>query len=884
MSNEPFSVAAVIAAYNVARYLPDLLASLESQTLDIRQIQLIFVDDGSTDDTLSILRAWSIDRESHVTVISQANAWVAEARNRGLKEVTADWVTFADADDVFDKDYFNEVQKFITTHGDKGVSLLETLQLRLTDAGKISNTHPLRGKFARRSRIVDLRIDPVIQLSVNSAFFRTETIRAVGLTFDDRVRPVFEDAHFVSRYLLLSQSNVVGLVASARYLYRTRSDGTSLMQNHFDQVTKYTSVLRFGHVDLLELARDMGGVPRWLENTILYDVFWYFKNERAIESLSATAPPHVFPEFHELIGRIAALLSAESIKTFDIMGVEQAIRVALMSGYRDQPVRPSHVTLNKVDENRQQVQLVYWFSGDLPEEIFTADGLAVEPRYDTIQDYVFYGRTGIRRRIVWLDRAQTTTISIDGTVTPIRTDDPLGPVHSLTSRQINPTIMRQRRRPVRTYDNPDQPLQDYLRGKIGAWRRKRRESRKPAKRFDKKLARSIHSTRARSRYSHAWVFMDRNTDANDNAEHLYRHVARTHPEINSWFVLDRSSRDWARLEAEGFRLVAYKTREWYELLLHAVNLASSHIDQYVVDPWDKNRYGAPRFRFTFLQHGVTNYDISRWVNGKPVETFVVVTPQERKAIAGPGPYFFSGREVAQTGFPRHDELLRKRRSQSADARNLLVVMPTWRKKLAGPQVRGSNERAKNPEFMQSQFATEYQTLLRSDELRDLAAKTGHQLAFMPHPNIRPYLADFDLPSDVKILDFATDNVQDVLARAAVFITDFSSLAFDAAFIDVPVVYFHFDESSFFDGTHVGRRGDFDYQRDGFGPVAHDVTEVVGAIDTIASRQFVSDEVHLRRTAAAFLNRDEENCERVFRSMLSIMQKEPRPIDAEVVRA
>ena len=130
-SRHRFSVGAVFAVYNVARYLPDLLASLERQTLPIESVQLVFVDDGSTDGSLEILRHWAGTRAAHVVVVSQTNAWVAAARNAGLQHVDAEWVTFADPDDVFDDRYFEEVVKFVGLHGAPRVGLLATHQLRL---------------------------------------------------------------------------------------------------------------------------------------------------------------------------------------------------------------------------------------------------------------------------------------------------------------------------------------------------------------------------------------------------------------------------------------------------------------------------------------------------------------------------------------------------------------------------------------------------------------------------------------------------------------------------------------------------------------------------------------------------------------------------------
>ncbi|WP_284328522.1 hypothetical protein [Demequina litorisediminis] len=60
-----------------------------------------------------------------------------------------------------------------------------------------------------------------------------------------------------------------------------------------------------------------------------------------------------------------------------------------------------------------------------------------------------------------------------------------------------------------------------------------------------------------ARYRDAWVLCDRDVQAHDNAEHLYRYLAAERPDINAWFALSRRSPDYARLKREGFRLLDY---------------------------------------------------------------------------------------------------------------------------------------------------------------------------------------------------------------------------------------------------------------------------------------------------------------------------------------
>lgn len=863
------SIAAVIATYNVEPYLPEFLRSLEEQTIGIANIELVFVNDGSTDGSEAIVQRWISRHPSSARMLTQENGGVAAARNAGLDVISADWVTFCDPDDVLAADYFAQVQKFLDIYRDESVSVVATHLMPFDETtGKRTDSHPLRHKFQKGTRVINLHVEPTVHVSAGNTFLRTSFIDALKLRFDSRIRPNFEDGHFISRYFLGSGTHRLGVVASAKYYYRTRGNGSSATQSGFTKPEKYTTLIRYGFLALLQQASAQGRIPRWLENTVLYDLFWYFKNELAVRSMTAAAPPEVFDEFHDLIRETLDLIGDDAIRTFDVMGVEFAVKETFLKGYKAEPLRPEYVRLNAVDEDRQEVHLTYWFSGDAPAEQIIVDDEVVEPLFQTVQEYRFYGRTLLKRRHVWISRGLRTIIYLDGAQASVVRGDLWGHADSLSYKQLNPTIIGQRRRHKQELD-PSQDMVHFVRSRVGktllGWRRN----------LDREKLRTdlttyrFHSPSVRKRYKDAWVFMDRNTDANDNAEHMYRYVRENHPEINAWFVLERKSEDWARLKADGFRLVEYGSTEWRLLLLHALHLASSHADAYVVNPLNGRQYGQPRFKYTFLQHGITQYDLSRWLNGKPIGLLVTGTRAEQRSIASSTPWAFSDREAVLTGFPRHDALLRKREAVPAEDRNTIVIMPTWRQYIVGAALERSNERTRNAEFLKSDYAQTYLRLLNDARLEEAARGANKRIVFMPHPNMRPYLKDFAIPEYVDVLSYSDADVQQVLASASLVLTDYSSIAFEAAFIHVPLVYLQHDAHEFFNGMHIGRRGYFDYHRDGFGPVAKTVEQAVDAIEDLARTGFGVADEYAERAARAFPVRDGGNCERVVVAMKAL---------------
>ncbi|MES2982580.1 MAG: glycosyltransferase family 2 protein [Verrucomicrobiota bacterium] len=95
-----FLVSVIVPVYNVAAYVGECVSSLLNQTL--KDIELIFIDDASTDGSLAILEAQTKGC-SHVTIIRNAqNEGVGAARNHGIKVARAEYLKIIDSDDVLD--------------------------------------------------------------------------------------------------------------------------------------------------------------------------------------------------------------------------------------------------------------------------------------------------------------------------------------------------------------------------------------------------------------------------------------------------------------------------------------------------------------------------------------------------------------------------------------------------------------------------------------------------------------------------------------------------------------------------------------------------------------------------------------------------------------
>src|SRR5271156_1258747 len=97
MSRGPY-ISIIIPAYNAEKWIVDALASCVSQQYD--PLEIIIVDDGSTDNTYPIASRYMDDANVNLRVLRTANKGASAARNTGLSSAKGEYVLFLDADDV----------------------------------------------------------------------------------------------------------------------------------------------------------------------------------------------------------------------------------------------------------------------------------------------------------------------------------------------------------------------------------------------------------------------------------------------------------------------------------------------------------------------------------------------------------------------------------------------------------------------------------------------------------------------------------------------------------------------------------------------------------------------------------------------------------------
>ena len=125
-------VSVIIPVYNVEKYLRECLDSIVNQTL--REIEIICVDDGSTDGSPEILREYG-ERDCRITIISQENRGISSARNHGADIASGEYFYFMDGDDILERDALSRLyqlseEKSLDVLYFDGESFFETEELK----------------------------------------------------------------------------------------------------------------------------------------------------------------------------------------------------------------------------------------------------------------------------------------------------------------------------------------------------------------------------------------------------------------------------------------------------------------------------------------------------------------------------------------------------------------------------------------------------------------------------------------------------------------------------------------------------------------------------------------------------------------------------------
>lgn len=231
-------VSVVVPVYNGSDYIEEALESILNQ--DFKSYELVIVDDGSTDNSLEIIKNTLSKSNIQNKVITQENKGVSNARNVGIENSSGKYVIFVDDDDIIAS---NHISCLFENIRDNDGSFTE--MLKITEDGEIIDMQELYLAISSKSRIsskdlIKLELKMEIPFSFCQIMYKKELLK-------EKFNEDFlygEDTDFALRNL--TYMDYLGICPEPTYFYRQRENSA----------TKKADFKRFEVVELFESLAD----------------------------------------------------------------------------------------------------------------------------------------------------------------------------------------------------------------------------------------------------------------------------------------------------------------------------------------------------------------------------------------------------------------------------------------------------------------------------------------------------------------------------------------------------------------------------------------------------------------------------------------------------
>ena len=298
------AVSVIIPVYNVEKYLRQCLDSVINQTLE--DIEIICVDDCSTDDSFEILKEYA-SKDSRIVLLKQkVNQGQGVARNLALEIANGDYIMFCDPDDWYELNTceiaFNEISKNRT-------DMALFFYNRYFEEDK--KYFPDNARYQRYSRIVEQKIDintnknfSIVDFFIVNQIYSRHFINQYKIRFDSC--RMFEDQHFMGMAYIYA--NKIYIINAFLYNYRIRNNSTTFTCQY-----AYKDLFRISHY-LISLLLDVKDSKIFIATFLSYrlrTILWwwgfYSKYGKAIQR-------DFYSRFKEFLIYIFSKLDIDSYK------------------------------------------------------------------------------------------------------------------------------------------------------------------------------------------------------------------------------------------------------------------------------------------------------------------------------------------------------------------------------------------------------------------------------------------------------------------------------------------------------------------------------------------------------------------------------------------
>ena len=360
----------------------------------------------------------------------------------------------------------------------------------------------------------------------------------------------------------------------------------------------------------------------------------------------------------------------------------------------------------------------------------------------------------------------------------------------------------------------------------------------------------------RIKHNDLWIICEDPNEARDNGYWFFKYLRKEHPEQDCVYAISSKSPDINKIRELGNWVEFGSLKHWILYLASTKKISSQKAGNpnaaifYFLEV-----YGFLKDNRIFLQHGVIINDL-KWLyyDVTKMHRFICGAYPEYEFIRNNFGYPLEN--VVYTGICRFDGL---HDNISDDTR--IILMPTWREWIADEdsrllQYEGTKDIAKTNYFIN------WISILKDQELERIANQYNCRFIFFPHRNMQKYMDLFPRSTYyLEVADARQYDVQNLMKKASLMITDYSSVFMDMLYMKKPVIFYQFD----YDRFRMGQYGEgyFSYTQNPFAKSYITKKDVLVALEQKISEGFAVSNEYLLAHKEYFRLYDNSNCKRVY---------------------
>lgn len=370
----------------------------------------------------------------------------------------------------------------------------------------------------------------------------------------------------------------------------------------------------------------------------------------------------------------------------------------------------------------------------------------------------------------------------------------------------------------------------------------------------------------RMKRKNMWLICERSDEARDNGYWFYRYLQEQHPEIDSVYAIKKNSVDFEKLKNLNGKIIEFGSfKHWVYYLTAEVNISSQKEGKpnaavcHLLEI-----YGIRKNKRVYLKHGIVCNDL-KWHYYDVMKVWLYICTTKREYDYCKEKFGYNDDNMALTGLCRYDNL----NNENTDNKTIFI-MPTKREWIARP-IKEYEKFDNIYKFQNTEYFKQWSSFLENPKLNQYIQKYNLDVIFFLHPVMQRFVTYFEkLNTNAKIKCNLDVDLQTMIKKSAVMITDYSSVSFDFAYMKKPLLYFQFDYEKFRSGHY--QEGYFSYTNDGFGQVCETSEELCNNLCNIIDNGINMNKIYKKRVDEFFLYRDSNNCNRVYNAIINKLEK------------